>query len=88
MVKKDEYEHQMSNDDILALYLTLEAKKQKESSLYYYLRNIPAESYEYMLVNFPEEYDSFFTSQLRRQKKSLLKQQKAHLGKRVHRLKF
>ena len=83
MVEKDEYEHQMSNDDIFALYLTLEAKKQKESSLYYYLRNIPAESYQYMLVNFPQEYDSFFTSQLRRQKKSLLKQQKTQLGKRV-----
>ena len=77
----DEILYKLSDQGLMALYLVVERKKGLDSELYYFLKNIPEESYNYLLENWPENYQQYFTAQIRLQTKSLYYQKYLILGK-------
>lgn len=77
----DEILFKLSDQGLMALYLAVERKKGPDSELYYFLKNIPEESYNYLLENWPENYHQYFTAQIRLQIKSLYYQKYLILGK-------
>ena len=58
-------EYKMIDQMVLALYLALERQKGPESDHYYFLNNIPEDSYAFLIQNWPEDFEKFFTPQLR-----------------------
>ena len=77
----DEILFKLSDQGLMALYLAVERKKGPDSDLYCFLKNIPEESYNYLLENWPENYHQYFTAQIRLQIKSLYYQKYLILGK-------